>query len=222
MMNIQDRPYFHNVIREDHLIAPFDDNREDAEWIGGIDPGWSSPCAVVLGKCDGTGRLHITYAETLVQTGYAEIRDLIDERTSAGCEWLGVDPSMRAHDQQTGLSGLEWWRANRFLPKVYPVAVRGRLSLCRRWLAQDSFQGGITICHEAAPLHEALTRYAIEFPPEDVSRMLGEQGPTRAQCLTPNQSHLVDAFSYLLLRYTDLLASKAFGEHGLPVGHSVA
>lgn len=205
------RPFFHNSITPDHLIAPFQDNRPDAEWIAGIDPGWTSPCALIIGKCDGDGRIHISYAAVHVHNQFAKIRDEIDLHTRAECQWLGVDPAMREHNQQTGLSGLDWWREHDFLPAVYPTAVRERLRLVRCWLAQNALQGGLTICHEAAILHDALTSYAVAFPKD-----------APAQCLTPSKSHLVDALSYMLLRYADLLASKAFNERGLPFGHAAA
>lgn len=216
------KPYFGESILPDHLIAPFNDNRENTHWIAGIDPGWTSPCAVVIGKGDEDGRLHVTFADTLVHNRYAEIADVIDQHSSCGCKWLGVDPAMRAHDQQTGSSGLDWWREHGFEPAVSPLAVRARLRFVARWLGQNMLVGGITISHEAEPLHVALTKYAVRFDGCVLDGVLCEPREELATVTTPSHSHLVDAFSYLLLRYAERLASKAFGPRGLPFDHAAA
>ena len=211
MVATRSKRHFAGVLTEDHLIAPFEDNRPNTLWVAGVDPGWDSPCALVIAKGDATGRLHVLYAHQFSHCTFREVAGIIDNETGGECVMLGVDPAMRAHCQQTGITGLDWWRKQGFQPRCHPATVKNRLAHARKWLSQPPLFGGITISHEAGSLWEALHDYAVSLP----------EGAL-ATCLTPTKSHLVDAFCYMLATHHQMIAENAYGDSRLPQGHKGA
>lgn len=211
MVAIRRKPFFSDVLKHSHSVAPRRLDDESAVWIAGIDPGHSSPMALVAAEVTRSGRVHVSYASQLIESRFETSAELLDEATGGACVLLGCDPIMRCSSLQTGRTDLHWWRARGFDPRVYPMGFHERLQVVRRWLREPPLRGGITISTEAELLYDALSSYACVCPPGQL-----------ATCFTPRVSHVFDAFSYLLLRAWDAHASGVFGTDGLPHGHCVA